>query len=762
MRMGFKEHLRAEVVPGEATYVISERGITAFDDAQVAVVAPLLDGTRDFRSLVADASPHCSPRDVALAIGRLNEAELLTRDPVPARSPAAAAAAYWELAGAPGPLSLSTVRVRAVGGADARSAEQACTASGLLLADERDLDPGLDPGLSLGRDLDRDPGQVQVKGQSQSQGRDTAELTLVVCDNYLDPALADIDAEQRAAGTPWLLAKPHGTTPWIGPLFRPGDGPCWHCLSHRIAGHRGAETHLRRALGRPVAHPPAETPASLLLGNQLAVAECVKWLGGHRHPGQDGVLTFDTFSLTTQVHPLRARPQCTGCGDPGLVARRVLAPVTVSSRPKADLTGSGHRSATAEQTLRTYQHLISPVTGVVKAVQRDSRGPAGLNSFRAGHNHARGPRGLTGPSSQLRSESGGKGMTELDARVGALCESLERHSGMYEGDEPTVRASWREVADRAVHPADCLLYDPRQGMEPFDEDAPVDWTPVWSLTRGEHRLLPTALLYFDAPRTPGLGHVQADSNGNAAGSSPEDAIVQGFLELVERDAVALWWYNRTRHPAVDLDAFDEPWIDRMRVLHASLGREVWVLDVTSDFGVPTFAAVTRRTDKPAEDLLFGFGAHFDPKVALCRAIAEANQLMPAVVGVRADGTGYGCHDERLLRWWRTATTADHPYLLPDPRTPLRRPADFAYEPRTDLRDDIAAIGAAVRERGMELLVLDQTRPDIGLPVVKVIVPGMRHFWDRFAPGRLYDVPVRLGRLTGPTPYEDLNPVPLFL
>ncbi|CAM5351124.1 TOMM precursor leader peptide-binding protein [Streptomyces narbonensis] len=749
MRMGFKEHLRAEVVPGEATYVISERGITAFDDARVAVVAPLLDGTRDFRSLVADASPHCSPRDVALAVGRLNEADLLTRDPVPANPTAAAAAAYWELAGAPGPLSLSAVRVRAVGGADSRSAEQACTASGLLLTDGTDATydrAGTDGG----------------QGGDGIGGRVPAQLTLVVCDNYLDPELAEVDAEHRAAGTPWLLAKPHGTTPWIGPLFRPDDGPCWQCLSHRISGHRGAETHLSRALGRPVAHPPAETPASLLLGNQLAVAECVKWLGGHRHPGQDGVLTFDTFSLTTRVHALRARPQCPGCGDPGLVTRRVLSPVTVESRPKADLTGSGHRSATAEQTLRRYEHLISPITGVVKAVQRDTRGPAGLNSFRAGHNHARGPRGLTGPASQLRSESGGKGMTELDARVGALCESLERHSGMYEGDEPTVRASFREVADRAVHPAACQLYDPRQGMEPFDEDAPVDWTPVWSLTHGEHRLLPTALLYFDAPRPPGLGHVRADSNGNAAGSSREDAIVQGFLELVERDAVALWWYNRTRHPAVDLDAFDEPWIDRMRALHASLGREVWVLDVTADFGVPTFAAVTRRTDKPAEDILFGFGAHFDPKVALCRALAEANQMMPSVAEVRADGTGYGCQDERLLSWWRTATTAAHPYLLPDPGAPLRGPADFAYAPRADLRDDVAAIGAAVRERGMELLVLDQTRPDVGLPVVKVIVPGMRHFWDRFAPGRLFDVPVSLGRLAVPTPYEQLNPVPLFL
>jgi len=42
---------------------------------------------------------------------------------------------------------------------------------------------------------------------------------------------------------------------------------------------------------------------------------------------------------------------------------------------------------------------------------------------------------------------------------------------------------------------------------------------------------------------------------------------------------------------------------------------------------------------------------------------------------------------------------------------------------------------------MEFLVLDQTRPDIALPVVKVIVPGLRHFWPRFGPGRLYEIPV---------------------
>ena len=62
---------------------------------------------------------------------------------------------------------------------------------------------------------------------------------------------------------------------------------------------------------------------------------------------------------------------------------------------------------------------------------------------------------------------------------------------------------------------------------------------------------------------------------------------------------------------------------------------------------------------------------------------------------------------------------------------------------------------------MEFLVLDQTRPDIGMPVVRVIVPGLRHFWARFAPGRLYDVPVGMGRRKRPLSEADLNPAPVI-
>jgi len=40
----------------------------------------------------------------------------------------------------------------------------------------------------------------------------------------------------------------------------------------------------------------------------------------------------------------------------------------------------------------------------------------------------------------------------------------------------------------------------------------------------------------------------------------------------------------------------------------------------------------------------------------------------------------------------------------------------------------------------------------------VVVPGLRHFWPRYGPGRLYDVPVRLGWLPAPLDESELNPV----
>jgi len=118
-------------------------------------------------------------------------------------------------------------------------------------------------------------------------------------------------------------------------------------------------------------------------------------------------------------------------------------------------------------------------------------------------------------------------------------------------------------------------------------------------------------------------------------------------------------------------------------------------------------------------------------------------------------------DPETAHWLETATTANQPYLLPS-EGPARTAQSYPQNWSDDVANDVRACQALVQRAGMEMLVLDQTRPEVGLPVAKVIVPGLRHFWPRLSPGRLYDVPVQLGWLSRPLAEHELNPIAMFL
>ncbi|MFE2022118.1 TOMM precursor leader peptide-binding protein [Streptomyces sp. NPDC059499] len=745
--VGFKRHLRVEAIEGDAVYLLSEQGTTALQGREVQELAALLDGTRTLAGVLRDAAPTLSPATAARMIAELARADLIGyHDP----ATDACTEAYWEFAGIDGPSASASFRTTAVelvtlGRADPGAARAECLAAGL-----------------------------RVTGPDEGE---PAALSLVLCDDYLDPRLAEVGARHRESGRAWLLAKPSGAETWVGPVFGSEQGACWECLAHRLRGHRASRAPVLHALGLAgtVQVPEASFATVRALGLHTAVLEATKWVAGMRYEGQQAVCTLDTRTLHTSRHPVARRPQCSTCGDPELVPERVRRPFVPRSSQKVHTVGGNHRAQSAETVLARYRHLADPVTGIVSGLRPAPGSPEGLNRYVAGRNMALGDsRSLAGLRGGLRGQSGGKGTTPQEAEVGALCEALERYCGTRQGDEPTVRDTLTGLGDAALHPNSCQLFAGRQFRDrdrwnarhsrfqqvppPFDPQAPADWTPVWSLTSGTQRLLPTSMLYF-GPGPDGVPAAPwADSNGNAAGSSPEDAVVQGFLEVVERDAVALWWYNRTRQPAVDLDAFDEPWLTRTRQAYGRLHRDIWVLDLTADFGIPVMAALSRRTDGSAEGISFGFGAHFDPRLALRRAVTEMAQLLPP----EENSPELLSADRDLYAWWHGATVENQPYLLADPAESPRTPGCYSFTARGDLRDDIELAETLVRSHGMEMLILDQTRPDVGLPVVKVIIPGMRHFWARFAPGRLFDTPLKLGRLEHPVPYEQINPVPLFV
>jgi ribosomal protein S12 methylthiotransferase accessory factor len=254
----------------------------------------------------------------------------------------------------------------------------------------------------------------------------------------------------------------------------------------------------------------------------------------------------------------------------------------------------------------------------------------------------------------------------------------------------------------------------------------------------------------------------ADSNGVAAGSSLEEAVVQGFYELIERDSVAVWWYNMLRLAALDLDSVPDPYVSRIREYHASLGREMWALDLTTDSGVPAYAVLSRRTAYHPQEILLGFGAHLDPRAAFDAALDEMNQFLPAIVQSSDDSSQrYAMVDGPVARWLEEATIENQPYLVPDRGKVKTRLSSVPDRSNSDLREDVLTCSRVARALRSNLYVVDATRCDSDLSVARVIAPGLRHFWRRLGPGRLYDVPVSSGVLPHPRAEAELNPETIF-
>jgi ribosomal protein S12 methylthiotransferase accessory factor len=210
---------------------------------------------------------------------------------------------------------------------------------------------------------------------------------------------------------------------------------------------------------------------------------------------------------------------------------------------------------------------------------------------------------------------------------------------------------------------------------------------------------------------------------------------------------------------VSIETFGEPYlVELVHHYRERRRRRAWALDLTSDFGIPVFVAVSQLVEGPEERLLCGLGCHLDARIALQRAFTEMNQMLGLGDGTESETS---LQDRQTRDWLQNATIADQPYLAADPEQPPRRLADFPEQHSGDLLRDIEHCRRLVEAQGMEVLVLDQTRADVGMPVVKVVVPGLRHFWARYAPGRLYDVPVKMGWLNEPLREEQLNPIPFL-
>jgi bacteriocin biosynthesis cyclodehydratase domain-containing protein len=761
-RPRLKAHLIPRVVPPDRVFLVAESGHYLVHGAAAAAIVDLLDGTRTVPEIAEAVAGTVSFGEVLFAISKFQRfGHLADGDP----GHDAGLAALFDSQGLEPPaaaaaLAATTVEVicaDGVSGADAEPVAAALTGMGCAVR-----------SLTVDQVLDGDsaPGSLAV----------------VLTDDYLRPELRKLDAALRADERPWILVKPVGAEIWVGPRLVPGQTGCLTCLDERLDGNRQVERYLMRELGDErgrVAASVSAAPYSRQLAAAI-VAGAVTELVTTGASGYDGVLvSVHSRTLQAERHQLIRQPQCADCGDPGLL--RTGPRITLDRGQVRFSDDGGYRVMPPAQTYQRLEKHVSRLLGAVSSLRLLNELDNGITySYSAGHNFAMAGDNIAMLRRNLRGQSGGKGRTDIQARVSGMCEAIERYSGVWREARPTRRAAYNDLgADLAVHPNDVLLYSRAQYEmraewnqadagrlhaipDPFREDLPVAWTSTWSLTNERERLVPAGYCWFGHPDLREHFYCFSDGNGNASGNTLEEAVLQAFCELCERDSVALWWYNRLRHPRFDLDSLHDPYVDMLREFYAGMNRDIWVLDLTTDLGVPTYAALSRRLDHPVEDVLMGFGAHLDPRMAVSRALTELNQFLPAIINRLPDGsTDYWEDDPATLAWWQHATVAREPWLLPADGAPAHRLDDHPAPGGSDLAELVATCVERAAGAGLEMLVLDQSRPDIELKVAKVIVPGLRHFWRRLGPGRLYDVPVALGWLTAATPEADLNPLSVF-
>ena len=352
----------------------------------------------------------------------------------------------------------------------------------------------------------------------------------------------------------------------------------------------------------------------------------------------------------------------------------------------------------------------------------------------------------------------GRGLDRENARQAAIFEAVERASTMTGGpDDPRARDSrtppegaipaeslWQYSADQLLK-----LYANKNFSSLHGCGKPVDnlWMEGIHLTRGTRHPLPATAVLLDEDARLGLGSPFTSSTGTAARDDLDAATRHALMERVERDAVAIWWYNRLLAPRIAPEAAREALPDALASWLADRRRVTWHLLLPHDLPAATVVALSARTDgtRPA----IGAAAVLDPARAVLAATLEMLQGEIALAQMRAAAPAPE-QANPLLAWSETTDALALHDLRGDGEAPL---------PATRRHDDLLdALDAA----GIDVYVADLTRPELGVPVARAVSPHLRDWLPRFAPGRLADVPVALGLRRSPATEKDFNPVPFVI
>jgi YcaO-like protein with predicted kinase domain len=419
---------------------------------------------------------------------------------------------------------------------------------------------------------------------------------------------------------------------------------------------------------------------------------------------------------------------------------------------KKEYHSGTHRLISPEETLASVRRFF-PVLGITRVADITGLDFAGLPVV-----------SVCRPNSRSVVVSLGKGHDLAAARASGVMESIEAFMAeritqpLLLGSVNDLRFSHRLIDVDALPRTTNSLYHP---------DAPILWIEGQELITGTAAWVPYEMVHtaYTLPTPTGTGCFLATSNGLASGNHPLEAISHGICETVERDAATLHSLLtpgaavlRRIDPSTVRDTDCRQVLDRLD--RAGLHASIW--NITSDVGIPAFRCLIAETpgQRPVRTAhnFEGMGCHPNRGIALLRGLTEAVQSRVATLaGVRDEPPPWDDTPAARMRADLRATPASGKTGARDADAASRAdPAgratadgraddaagDFSAVPQFEsdnLGADVAWELSALRAAGVvEVVAVDLTREEFGIPVVRVITAGLEgpaNLAASYRPGR---------------------------
>lgn len=352
----------------------------------------------------------------------------------------------------------------------------------------------------------------------------------------------------------------------------------------------------------------------------------------------------------------------------------------------------------------------------------------------------------------------GQGMSQGAATLACLGEMAERLSVLSRGvhDPLIVSAATSDVDAGAVlafsEAQEARLCETHPDLQAHRRDGRIRWEAlsnrrvrVTDLGGRKSALAPSLVCLLREGEFYGAaGAPLTSTNGAAAWWEPEGARCRAVLELIERDTVACWWANRLVPPrlpeALVRDCLPSAFADWL----GDRTRETHFLSLPLDLACPVVVAVSSDQDGGA--IAFGYKAGLDLAGAVTGALLELVQTEMHLQTILDTAEAPDAHP--LLSVSRRLTVGTGDWIGGRQDSRFSTPLDLQW---SDLVDRLDAFDIPV-------FAFEATRDDIGVPTIRAISPVLRDWSSRLGPGRLYDLPIRLGLRHTALTEETLNPV----